>query len=338
MTRSRIALVLAGVLVSSVHLWADVRTEERTRFELGGALGRMANLFGGRAARDGVTSTVMVKGNRKVVLSDTTGQIIDLGEERVYDLDVRQRTYRVTTFAELRQRMEEARKKAEEAAREELEKDASAPQPASPNENNLEMDFEVRTTGQTRTIGGFDTRQAVATVTVREKGQALDESGGLVIMTDMWLAPAVPAMNELADFDMRYAKQLYGPMIAGASPQDMTAAIALYPMIGPALERMNAEAAKIEGTAMMTVVTVEAVKSAAQIAQEEAQRNESTQARPSGGLGGLVGGLARRAVQQRVQGDVTPRATIMTTTTELLKVATQVSDAEVAIPQGFRQQ
>jgi len=35
---------------------------------------------------------------------------------------------------------------------------------------------------------------------------------------------------------------------------------------------------------------------------------------------------------------VTPRATFMTTRTEVLKVATQVNDTEVAIPAGFKQQ
>ena len=53
-------------------------------------------------------STVAVKGNRKATLNDTTGQIIDLGEEKVYELDMKKKTYKVTTFAELRRRMEEA--------------------------------------------------------------------------------------------------------------------------------------------------------------------------------------------------------------------------------------
>jgi hypothetical protein len=63
------------VIAGSAPLGADVRTDERTRVELGGMLGRMANVFGGRAAREGVTSTVAVKGNRKVTLSDNSGQI-----------------------------------------------------------------------------------------------------------------------------------------------------------------------------------------------------------------------------------------------------------------------
>ena len=37
-------------------------------------LGRMVNMFGGKAAREGVTSTVAVKGDRKATMNDATGQ------------------------------------------------------------------------------------------------------------------------------------------------------------------------------------------------------------------------------------------------------------------------
>ncbi len=57
---------------------ADVRTDQRVRFQLGGAIGKLVNMFGGKGAREGVTSIVAVKGNRKATMSDSTGQIIDL--------------------------------------------------------------------------------------------------------------------------------------------------------------------------------------------------------------------------------------------------------------------
>ena len=68
-------------------------------------------------------------------------------------------------------------------------------------------------------------------------------------------------MKELMDFEMQFAQKLYGPMIAGASPQDMASAMAIYPMLKPALEKMNAEQSKVEGTAILTTLKVEAVNS-----------------------------------------------------------------------------
>src|SRR5919106_3997435 len=110
MRRIVIAVVLGMVCAGVAN--ADVRTDEKTQVKFEGMLGRMANLFGGRAAKEDVVSTVSVKGDRKATLNGETGQIIDLNEETVYDIDIRNETYTVTTFADVRRQMEEARKKA----------------------------------------------------------------------------------------------------------------------------------------------------------------------------------------------------------------------------------
>ena len=98
----RVTVVLASfLLLVSAGLSADVRSDQRVKFQLGGAIGKLVNMFGGKGAREGVTSMVAVKGNRKATMSDTTGQIIDLTEEKIYDLDVKSKSYKVTTFAQL---------------------------------------------------------------------------------------------------------------------------------------------------------------------------------------------------------------------------------------------
>src|SRR5687768_17856973 len=124
--------LLALFVASSQVVSADVRSDQRVKFQLGGAIGKLVNMFGGKGAREGVTSTVAVKGNRKATLSDSTGQIIDLSEERIYDLDMKKKTYKVTTFAELRAEMEKARREAEQQARE-IERDTPA-EPSRPSE------------------------------------------------------------------------------------------------------------------------------------------------------------------------------------------------------------
>jgi hypothetical protein len=165
MTRSRLiaALTLTLAVPAAQTIRADVRTDQRTKIEFGGALGSVINLFGGR--NDGTTSTVAVKGDRKATLDDTTGQIIDLAEEKVYDLDMKRKTYKVTTFDELRRRMEEARKKAELDARShEGRANAPAAEPAptpDPDAKEMEVDFSIQNTGQQKTINGFDTQQSV---------------------------------------------------------------------------------------------------------------------------------------------------------------------------------
>jgi hypothetical protein len=335
MIRPFCAAVVIGlfVLAASPALRADVRSEEKSKIEFTGMLGRMVNLFGGKGAKEGTVSTVAVKGNRKATFNDTTGQIIDLGEEKVYELDMKKKTYKVATFAELRRRMEEAKAKAEQNAQKEQTREKAA-EPA-PKENNVEIDFDVKDTGQKKVVNGFDAHQVVMTITVREKGKTLEENGGLVLTADEWLVPRIPAMKEVADFDIRYAQKLYGPMIAGASAQDMAAAAALYPMMAPAIAKMRAEGVKMDGTPVMTVLTFDAVQSAEQAAAEQKESKPSA----SGGLGGIAGGLMRRATQKKSEGDQNQkgRARVMSSTTEILKVVTDVSAADVAVPAGFKE-
>ena len=222
--RAVAVLTLAGLAISSSAIRADVRADEKSRVEFAGMLGRMVNLFGGKAAREGTTSVVAVKGDRKAVLGDASGQIIDLNEEKIYDLDLKKKSYTVVTFAELRRQMEEARKKAEEEAKKAPE--AEKPAERDPNQKEVEVDFDVKDTGEKKAINGFDTHQVIMTITVREKGKTLEQSGGLVLTSDMWLAPKIAAMQEVAAFDLKYAQKLYGPMVTGVSPAQMAAALA----------------------------------------------------------------------------------------------------------------
>ena len=79
---------VGAILAGASAVRADVRADEKTRVELAGVLGRVMNVFGGKAAREGVASTVIVKGDRKATLHDNDEQIVDLAEENVYDIDL----------------------------------------------------------------------------------------------------------------------------------------------------------------------------------------------------------------------------------------------------------
>ena len=301
-------------------------------------LGRMMNMFGGKGAKEGITSSVAVKGDRKVTLNDTTGQIIDLAEEKVYDLDVKKKTYKVTTFADLRRRMEEAQKKAEADASREQPKQAA--RPADKNAPQMEVDVDIKNTGEKKAVNGFEAHETVMTITVREKGKTVEQAGGMILTSDMWLAPKIAAMKDVVDFDTRYAQKLYGTMIAGVSADQMAAAVALYPMMKPAMGRMAAEGSKIQGTPILTTITMDTVKSEEQVAQEAKQSQDSQQQEKSPAtVGGLLGGFAKRAAAKKMGADepAKTRTTFMTTTTEVLKVGKDVSAADVAVPAGFKE-
>jgi hypothetical protein len=314
---SRICAIALPVLaLATAPAMAEVKTRDKSQVKFEGMLGRMIGMLGGKAAREGIVTAVAVKGDRKAEMNDTSGRIVDLKEEKVYELDLKKKTYQVVTFEELRQRLREAREKAQKDAPKDDKEQQQKP------ERELDVDFDVKETGQTRSIAGHDTKEVVMTVTVREKGKALEDGGGFVMTADSWMAPAIPAMKELADFELRYWKAI-APEATGMSAEQMATVVAMYPMVKQAMDRLSAESTKLKGTPLATTTVFEAVKSKEQAAQQSEQSS-------GGGLGGM---LARKMMKREDK----PRATVLTITSETLEVTPSVAAEDLQIPAGFKE-
>jgi hypothetical protein len=322
----RISVVACALSALAVPASAEVKTRDKTQVKFEGMLGRMFNLFGGKGAKEGVESRTAVKGDRKATMGDNTGQIVDLKEEKVYDLDLKKKQYTVTTFEEIRRKMREA----EERAKKEAEKEQPGEKPSEPQKptKEYEFDFDVKETGQKKQIAGYDARNVIATVTVREKGKTLDDSGGMVMTNDMWLGPQVPQMKEFADFDLRYWKQLQGPQTAAMSAEQMATVLAMFPLVGKAMERMQKDGDKLSGTALETTTMFEAVLSKDQLTQAQAQSQQNS---GGGGIGGL---LAKKIIKKE---EPKQRSTIMTLHHEILEIATTVAATDLAVPADFKE-
>ena len=338
MTRKAVlpALILTFA-IAALPVHAEVKKEERNQVSFSGMLGRMFSFFGGKSAKEGVVSSVAVSGDRKMTVSgENTAQIVDLREEKVYDLDLRRKTYKVTTFDEIRRQMREAEQRARESAAREPKEE----QPQTQGKE-LEVDFDLKNTGQTTTINGFDTRQVVATITVREKGKKLEDSGGVVMTVDTWLTKSV-SLKEIADFERRYYEKLAGP-ISAVDAQQMATAMAMFPGLKEAFARLSRE--DFGGTAIQTTTSVDAVKSAEQMKQQgPASSATSDSGSTPTSIGGAIGGFMRRRQQQKQQAEAAAspnadpaRSTFMTINNEVLKIATNVTAADVAIPAGFKE-
>jgi hypothetical protein len=325
MKRSWIMGMVAAALAATVivPISADVKTREHSLFKFEGMLGKVVGLFGGKAAREGIISSVAVKGNRKASISDIGGQIIDIGEEKIYDLDVKKKEYRVTTFEELRRRMEEERERAEKEARKEEGREPQKEQPRK----EFEFDFKAEETGQKKQIAGYDTRQVILTVTMREKGKTLEQSGGFVMTADSWLGPEIAALKELTDFDRRYYEKLYGADMMGMAAGQMAMVLAAYPMIKEANDRIKKEGTKLKGTPIATTTTFDVVKTKEQIDAETSDQQSS-------GGSGLGGMLARKIAKKEPP---KPRATVLTVQHEYQEVATSVAGTDLEIPAGFKE-
>ena len=336
-----ISAIVLTLALAAAPAHAEVKKEERNQVSFAGALGKIFNFFGGKSAREGVVSTVAVSGDRKMTTTgENTAQIVDLREEKVYDLDVRRKTYKVTTFEEIRKQMREAEARARESAR---ESGPSEPAKKDPNAKEMEVDYDVRNTGQTKAINGFDTRQVIATITVREKGKKIEESGGIVMTVDTWLSKSAPSLKEVADFERRYWEKLAGPMTA-VDAQQMATVAAMFPGVKEAFARFSKE--DLGGTAIQSTTTMISVKSAEQMKQQASGGSSASsdeKANPAS-ISGALGGFMRRRQQQNQEKEAAAnpnadpaRSTFMTINNEVLKIATNVTAADVAMPAGFKE-
>ena len=320
---ARIAAVAVPLFVLAVaHPYADVKTKEQSKIKFEGFLGFMLNR--GKAAKEGVINTAAVKGNRKATTTGDDGEIVDLGEEKVYWLDYKKKEYSVKTFDQIRKEMREQAEK----ARKEMEKQEPREkgEPQQP-QKEYEVDFDIKATGEKKQVIGYDTKETVVTVTVREKGKTLEDSGGIVMTSNMWMGPRIPELKELADFEMRYWKALQeGSGVPTMSPEQMAQVMAAFPLFGKAMERMQKDGSKLEGTALDTTVTLETVKG----------KEQTTESQPSGGGGG-IGGMLGRKLMKKGGGSSTGRSTVFTTNHVYLEVAKTVDAADLAIPAGFKE-
>ena len=325
-------VMAASLMVAAVSARAAVKTEEKSKVEFPGMMGKMVGFFGGKAAREGLSDVVAVKGNRKSVVGDTTGQIIDLDEEKVYDLDIKGKSYRVTTFAEMRQRMQDAQEKAKKQAPQKAE-------PAGkPPEKQMQIDFDLKESGQKKTINGYNCREVVMTVTVHEKGKTLEQSGGMVLTSHNWLAPRIAAMKEIGEFDRKYAQKLAGPYSIGDA-QQMAAAMAMYPYMKEAIGKFQAENVNMDGTAILLTMTMESVASPEDAAQQQKEQDKENTTDVTS-MRSVLGGLGRKLAKKKQEpesSEAPGRAQVMTMNHELLKVSTDVGDADLAIPAGFKE-
>jgi len=169
------AVAIPLVTLAGAPIFADVKTKEQSNVKFEGFLGFLLNR--GKAAKEGLVNTAAVKGSRKATLNDTTGEIIDLSEEKVYSLNVKKKEYTVETFDQIRKRMREEAEKAKE--QQEKQEPEQKGEPQKP-QKEYEIDFDVKDTGQKKQILSYDTHETVVTVRVREKGKTVEESGGMI--------------------------------------------------------------------------------------------------------------------------------------------------------------
>jgi len=330
--RIRVLTIISLFLAST--LLGDAKITQKTQVQFGGVLGTAINVFGGKAAREGVTSEVSVKKNRRISRTGDTSEIVDLDEEKIYRVDYAKKSYTVTTFAELRQQLKDAMKESESS---EKPSKPSKKDPDVKEAKEYEVDFDSTTTGKTGEINGFKTRQVIATVTIREKGMKLQESGGAVLTADMWMAPRIAALREAEEFERRFIKKLYGDL--GVDARSMAAVMALAPEMSKAMKTFQTKQASMDGSAVRSAMTFETVADPRAVANPEEEEAASAGNQAVKALGGFMNRMKKKGADEKKAPEAKTRggSVLFRSNMELLSAAASTPSSDLAIPPGFKE-
>ncbi|MCC7174188.1 MAG: hypothetical protein IT159_03255 [Bryobacterales bacterium] len=325
----RAALAACLCCFAATGLRADFSYEQTSKIT-GGAMATMMKVVGvfSRTAREPIRTSVVVKGDRMGHLSADHATIIDLAAETVTEVNLKQKTYSVLTFAQIAQAMERmAQKTAEESG------------------GKAEINFKaaVKESGQTRQISGFPAHEVILTLVMEGTDKQSGEKGSMTVTSNIWLAKDVPGYGEVQSFHRRMAQKLAWMPGSNAFAQgrgDMAKAFG----------DLQRESAKLEGVPLLQTVTMGGAaegQPGQPAGDQQASRTEEG-SRPSiggalKGLGGL-GGFGRKKKEEPKQdqpaasGGGGGSVSLLEMTTETTNFsAGPVDAAKLQVPAGFRQ-
>jgi hypothetical protein len=331
---------------------ADFSYDQVTKMS-GGAMAGVMKFAGAfsKQLREPVQSTVAVKGNRMVHWTKDNAQIIDLDSETITSVSFAKKQYSVMTFAEMTQAMERGMQRMQSSRKSE------APAEGKPSDTKMDLKVEIKETGQTRQIAGYNTKQVILSMQLEGTDQKTGQKGAMLVTNDMWLAPTVAGYEEIREFHKKMAmKMAWTP---GASAM----AAGLGSDMSKGMAGIAKEAAKMEGVPLLQVMKMTPTADGQPVSSASGAEGQAPppqpQAKPkpetpslSGALAGRLGGFggfgrkkkaAEPVKEEPKQEAAAPAAasssepaTLMEMTTEMSGLSRTADESKFTIPAGFK--
>jgi hypothetical protein len=328
-------VVIAAIPLSFCSLAsADLQYQSTSRITGGSLIQFMRFVPGTGSLKEPQVSTVVLQGNRLVRRSKRQGEIIDLDKRTITTINFDKRTYSEVTFEQMKQALEQATAKAQEQA-------AAKGKDGQGKDVNLNVDADVKDTGQTRTVNGYEAHEILLTMSMSASDPQSGNVGAMKVNANTWIAKDVPGAKEMHDFYTRMAKELdWAPTGMGGMMN--------RPDIAKAMAKMMAEGAKMDGVAVQQImkVTMEGTGT------EQGQQAQPAPARPSvgealgGALGGKLGGLGGFGKRKKQDPEPVADASAPQTTTSGSLMEMTIDDTgfttsgidatQFDIPSGFK--
>jgi hypothetical protein len=316
--------IMAVTAFLPVSLLADFSYEQTSKMT-GGMMAGMMKFAGAfsKQAREPMVSTIAVKGDRMVHWNPHRAVVIDLGKETITSINFDKKQFSATTFEQMNQALA-----------------ASAQKMKSSNSGDMTFKVSSKDTGQKKMIAGFDTRELIITLEAEKTDKQTGDSGGMQIITDLWLAPKVAGYEEITNFYKRMGQKV------SWSPGGM-AAMGGRPDLAKGFAEVYKETAKLDTMPVFQIVKMGFhAKGQAQegqaTAQQPRQQEQQQAEKPSiggllkGGLGGF--GKRKKPEEQPESGNAEASGTLIEMTMESSGFSANAVDAsKFEVPAGFKQ-
>jgi hypothetical protein len=207
---------------------------------------------------EATTTLSMVHGNQLAVVTAQSTEIIDLDQGAITRINNEDKTYTVTTFADMRQAIKDAPKKLEQAQAQMKQAQrqptasatGAAASPAStagaassppstgpgapdaqPPQLQFKFDVSLDDTGATKMVYGKMSKEQVLTIKahVTDPNADPNQAGGNTVtynyVTDIWTTPDPPELLAVQDFYRRYAAKMMEGVDVTALMTEMKPAI-----------------------------------------------------------------------------------------------------------------
>lgn len=209
--RTKSLALLTGLTVSAGVAYADVTVVSSMKSEGAGAFS-VAAVTG--------TTTEIISGNRARMESEikfNTGMmnmfakfapgamvdIVNLDQDRIYNVDVKKKQYTETSFADLRAQMQQAMAQLEAASG-----GGGIPSAVDDSQCDWSKSRADIKKGSKATIAGFDTQQHTITATQTCTDRKTKQTCDVGLVFDLWVAPKVPGADEQNKYYMAYAQKM----------------------------------------------------------------------------------------------------------------------------------
>ncbi len=286
MNLRNITVYLVLLLVGSAAS-ADSTMDQLVKLRFSGSA-KIINVFGGKAAKDGLEMRTAVSGDRKATITGNDVEVIDLGEQMIWRYAVNRKgkakKCRATTFDEYREQLAAIKDVPMLGGSQGGEEPAGDSAP----EMQYEVTLNFRETGEQESHAGMTGDVYLFEAIAHRPGLPVEEGGGIVETTFV-VGPKTDAWNEMQAWNMRWGEVIGEMMGMGANLGQLLAA---NPALAKVIAELRSKEAELNGTMLRTSMRLSTVPDPRMQQQKQADEGADGGDIPTslGGLGAKLGG------------------------------------------------